>query len=198
MSPPDRDATVAAVELGIDAVTARAIGAPTEAATPCPAWCVHDLVRHLEAIAGAYLLWTGSAVGGRIARMRLGDDLGHYNQLMLERLPRLTVADHVRRFRELASDHARLARVTWSMPMLTSPDGIVIDVGRHAGVVAVEWHVHAWDLARAGGATHEPDGATLDVLTAAWDDTLAGLTGAQRDPAGGAWTSVLLATGRTP
>lgn len=198
MTSPDRDAILAAVRDGIEALGSRIADVPPQAPTPCADWSALDLVRHLEAIAGAYLLWAGSAVGGRVARLRTGRDLHAYNTLMLDRLPDLSVLDHARRFRDLADDHVRLARVTWTIPMLETPDGTVLAVGRHAGVAAVEWHVHAWDLGRAAGGGHRPDAATLPVLTAAWDQTLAEITGTDRDPGQDDWTSILVASGRHP
>ena len=199
MSARDPDTILAAARTGIYAVVAEVDAADPGAPTPCERWTVHDLVRHLEAIAGAYLLWTGSAVGGRIARMRVGDDLARYNELMLQRLPRVALPVHARRFEALATDHVRLARATWEMPMLETPDDVPLDVGQHAGITAVEWHVHAWDLARARGRDHVPDDLSLDVVLRVWDDTLGAVTGAVRDPqTDDAWAALLVATGRTP
>ena len=198
MSQPDRDMVLSAVRAGIVAVVAEIEMADPEAPTPCTRWCVHDLVRHVEAIAGAYLLWTGSAVGGRIARLPVGDGLARYNDLMLQRLPRLAPRDHARRFQDLATDHVRLALATWDMPVLETPDDVVLVVGRHAGGVALEWHVHAWDLARSRHADHRPDDDALSVLAHAWDDVYAGLTGTLRDTGSDPWASLLVASGRTP
>lgn len=198
MTHPDRAATLTAVDAGIAAVVDGIAAGHPDRPTVCSAWHTLDLARHVEAIAGAYLLWAGSAVGGRIARMRVGDDLDRYNALMLERLPRLSLAEHGRRFHALAADHARLAEVAWTTPMLETPDGTVLDVGRHSGVVAIEWHVHAWDLARAVEADHVPTASTRDVLVHTWDDVMAEVLGAQRPATDDPWTSLLLATGRTP
>ena len=198
MSHPDRDRGSEAVRTGIDAVVRQIEAADPEAPTPCVRWSVHDLVRHLEAIAGAYLLWTGSAVGGRIARLRVGDELARYNDLMLERLPTLPLPVHARRFADLATDHLRLARVTWDMPVLETPDDVVLVVGRHAGGVALEWHVHAWDLARSRHDDHRPDDDAVTVMARAWDDVYAGLTGTVRDTGADPWGSLLVASGRTP
>ena len=198
MSQPDRDTVIEAVRTGIDAVVVQVDAADPDAPTPCEHWRTHDLVRHLEAIAGAYLLWTGSAVGGRIARLRVGGELARYNDLMLERLPRLALPVHARRFEDLATDHLRLACATWDMPVLETPDDVVLEVGRHAGGVALEWHVHASDLARSRGTDHRPDDDAVAVMAHAWDDVYAGLTGTVRDTGIDPWTSLLAASGRTP
>ncbi len=63
MSARDPDAVLGAVRTGIYAIAAEVDLADPDAATPCTRWTVHDLVRHLEAIAGAYLLWTGPPSG---------------------------------------------------------------------------------------------------------------------------------------
>lgn len=198
MNRPDRDTVLASVRTGIAAVVTQIDAADPGAPTTCARWSVHDLVRHVEAIAGAFLLWTGSAVGGRIARLRVGDELADYNDLMLERLPRLPLAVHARRFEQLATDHLRLARATWDMPVLETPDDVVLEVGRHAGGVALEWHVHAWDLARSRQADHRPDDDAMRVMGRAWDDVYAGLTGTLRDTGADPWRSLLVASGRTP
>jgi hypothetical protein len=78
-----------------------------------------------------------------------------------------------------------------------------ISAGRHAALAAVEWHVHAWDIARAGGFSHTP--TRPDVLAAAAADAVAAAHGArvaqrvtpfvaghQRDP----WRTVLHRLGR--
>ena len=45
---------------------------------------------------------------------------------------------------------------------------------------------------------HRPDDDVVDVMTTAWDDVLAAVTGIHRDPTGDPWASILHATGRTP
>lgn len=198
MSGPDRDTVCSAVQAGIDAVMALVDRADADAPTPCRDWALLDLVRHLEGIAGAYLLWVGSAVGGRVAHLRVGQELAAYNAQVLERLPVLTVGEHAHRFHQMAGDHLRLAQATWERPVLETPDDVILDVGTHAGVAAVEWHVHAWDLAWSVGRSHVPTADVLDVLTRTWDDVLALVTGAPRPDADDDWEGLLRATGRVP
>lgn len=198
MSGPDRDAVCSAVQAGIDGVMALVDRADADAPTPCDAWRLLDLVRHLEGIAGAYLLWVGSAVGGRVAHMRVGEELAAYNEQVLSRLPVLTVGEHAHRYHLLATDHLRLAMATWDRPVLETPDDVLLSVGTHAGIAALEWHVHAWDLATATGREHRPTPAGLAVATRAWDDVLAVVNGIDRDGAADPWHGLLRATGRTP
>lgn len=193
----DVDRVLDAVRSGVTAATDAAMHADPTAATACAGWRVHDLTRHLEAIAGAYVLWAGAALGGRIMTLRTGDELAAYNATMLDRLPDLATTDHVARYRALATDHARLVAAGWDLPMARTAGGVLLTVGEHAAVAAVEWHVHAWDLASSRDRRHEPGPATLAVLGAAWGATLAPALGAAQDARPDTWTSLLTATGRT-
>ena len=118
-----------------------------------------------------------------------------FNHEMLDRLPELQTAEHLDRFAELAGDHVRLLRATADAPMTVLDDGRVLTAAAHAGLVAVEWHVHAWDLARSNDRTHLPEADDVAVLIAAW-------TTAQADPDRSVdlptWTGLLRATGRRP
>lgn len=193
-----REATLAAIDAGVTAIEAVAAGLDPTRPTACADWTVHDLVRHLEAIAGAYVLWVGAAIGGRIGRVRTPQELEGYNRRMLQRLPDASTDRHLHQFGELARDHRRLVRTGWTHPMLRTPGDALVSVGDHARVVAVEWHVHAWDLGQGTDDRHRPTPSSLDVLCAAWDDTLADLTGVTRDTHADPWTFLLTATGRTP
>lgn len=198
MTAEDRRRVLAAVERGVRDVHDFALVAAPDASTPCGTWRVHDLVRHLETVASMYVLWVGAALGGRTSRLRVGAELLAHNALMLERLPEHPTVEHAARHRDLALDHVRLSERGWDHPMLATPGDRLLTVGEHAGVAAVEWQVHAWDLATAAGIPHIPDEDDLRVLTVAWDDVLAQTTGTIRETSGDRWTSLLVATGRTP
>lgn len=197
-SDAGRDVTMAAIEAGIDAVETVATGSDPGRPTACPAWTVHDLVRHLEAIAGAYVLWVGAAIGGRVGTMRTPDALRAYNDRMLRRLPELSTDEHLRRFRALADDHLRLVGTGWEQPMMRTPGDAVLRVGDHGGVAALEWHLHAWDLGGASGGGHRPSDRVAELLCATWDDALADVTDTLRDTSEAPWPSLLAATGRIP
>lgn len=171
-----------------------------EAPTPCSRWTVRDLVRHLEAIAGAYVLWASAAIGGRVGDLRMGAELAAYNQQMLQRLPEHGTGRHMTTFSQLASDHMRIVEAFPDSPMLRVPTtGAQWTVADHAGVAALEWHLHAWDLSRAAGTVHVPDAAPLAI---AWTATLGPALDRplEVDGAGNGavWDAVLRASGRSP
>jgi len=175
-------------------------GVDDDAPTPCMQWTVRDLARHLEAISGAYVLWSSAALGGRLGDLRTGSDLAAYNDEMLQRLPDHGTSRHVTTFSQLASDHLRIVEAFPDSPMLRVPStGVVWTVGDHAGVAALEWHLHAWDLSRAAGTVHVPDATPLAM---AWSATIGPAVDAPLDARGtsngATWDAVLRASGRSP
>lgn len=194
----ERETTLAAIEDGIVAIETTAAGVDPQAPTACAAWTVHDLVRHVEAIAGAYVLWVGAAIGGRIGRMRTPRELEDYNDRMLRRLPELSTDRHLDRFGDLARDHHRLVRTGWAQPMMHTPGDSLLRVGGHARVAAIEWHLHAWDLGRTTDDRHRPAPASLEVLCAAWEETLTDLATRPRPADEDPWTFLLTTSGRAP
>lgn len=194
----EREATLAAIEDGIAAIELTVAAVDPQAPTACSNWTVHDLVRHLEAIAGAYVLWVGAAIGGRIGRMRTLQELEAYNDRMLRRLPELSTDRHLHHFDDLAQDHHRLVRAGWARPMMHTPGDALLHVGDHARIAAVEWHLHAWDLGATAADRHRPAPVALEVLCAAWDDTLAELTALPRPTEDDPWMFLLTASGRAP
>ena len=156
---------------------------------------MRDLVRHLEVVAGSNVLWTSAALGGRVRRALSDGDQDAFNDEMLERLPDRTTAEHLDRFADLAADHIRLVAATATLPMTELGDGRALTAEEHAGLVALEWHVHAWDLARSNDHSHLPEADDVAVLIDAW---------ATADPVAAAdldlptWTGLLRALGRRP
>lgn len=192
---------VASAHAGISRILAVVNGdLDDDAPTPCTHWHARDLVRHLEAIAGAYVLWASAALGGRVGELKIGPVLAAYNDEMLERLPEHGTARHASTFAQLALDHLRVVEAFPDPPMLRVPtNGATWTVGEHAGVAALEWNVHAWDLSRAAGTVHVPDATPL---AAAWRATLGPALGVPLDVTdtsnGALWQAVLQAAGRTP
>jgi len=76
-------------------------------------------------------------------------------------------------FRASALAYAVRLGEHWDAPF-AYPRGVVT-AGLHAGVAAVEWHVHAWDLAQAAGGDHQPaDPAGLFLAAARCQLAVAG------------------------
>ena len=106
------------------------------------------------------------------------------------------------RFRERAVAYAGRLVDHWDLPY-GYPRGTVT-AGLHAGMAAVEWHVHTWDIARSAGRDHVPSrpdrlflaaadcqAAVTSGLKGTAINTLAPL-GARRDP----WRELLKRLGR--
>jgi hypothetical protein len=78
----------------------------------------------------------------------------------------------------------------WDLPHHRYGDADVT-AGGQAGAACVEWHLHAWDLARSQGKDYRP--AWPELLLAGWK---AGLPQIPL-PDGDAWRAMLGASGRS-
>lgn len=165
--------------------------------TPCADWDLGDLLGHLEAIAGSYVLWVSACVGGRTQRLRSGDDLAAWNATMVLRVPRRELSTARPRWHELASDHLALVRAFPDGHGLQLSNGDHLTFGEHASVAAIEWYLHEWDLTFAIGAHAAPDVTLAAQLVDAWDRHLTGLLG-RADGSTDPHDALLLASGRAP
>lgn len=160
------------------------------ASTPCEGWTLLDLVRHLHATALRYLRLGNEAAATHPAPMLFGAELAGANAEDLSALPVMDGHDHVTAFAETARElDARLP--LWArLPVGT--------FGWHwrgpePGVIAVEWHVHAWDLSVAVFAPpHHP--RDPELVAEAWRRDIPYLGLPTLPP----WRAVLVASGRTP
>jgi putative acetyltransferase len=99
--------------------------------------------------------------------------------------------ERIETFVELAEIHLRrLHEANWDTTLGIWAGLGPLTVGEHTGIAIGEWHVHAWDLARASGSDHVPaDPATvregqhvLKRATDPGDPWTAVLRGYERDP----------------
>jgi hypothetical protein len=78
--------------------------------------------------------------------------------------------------------------------------GAVVTVAGMAGAACAEWHLHAWDLARALGKDYRP--AAPEVVLAGWRAGMPQLpVQTAAGPAGGRgdlWYALLRVSGRSP
>lgn len=179
-------------------IAARYTAVSWNALTPCPEWRAADLAGHLRCVVDDYHEYLDDAPVSRLARLMatgahadtIARKLSRQNSAELAALPDVPPEQHIEAFADSAARYA--ARLG---PLLPLPHhsyrGRVITVAGMGGMACVEWHVHAWDLARALGESYRP--ADPEAVLASW---LAGMPHrtvvADDDP----WLSVLKSSGR--
>ncbi|HXP22339.1 MAG TPA: maleylpyruvate isomerase family mycothiol-dependent enzyme [Streptosporangiaceae bacterium] len=187
---------------GIAAVVglaARFTGDAWNSPTPCPEWRAADLAGHLRCVADNYHEYLDGAPVSRLARLlgtgahpeTIARKLARQNTAELAALPDVAPEEHIAAFAESARRYAaRIGPLLW-LPH-HSYRGRVITVAGMAGMACVEWHVHAWDLARALGQDYRP--ADPPAVLSGWQDGIPQLPVAA---AGDPWLAVLRASGRS-
>ena len=178
-----------------------------DAATPCPEWRAADLAGHLRCVADDYHEYLDDAPVSRFARLMataahpetITRKLARQNAAELAALPDAPPAVHIAAFAEAARSYVRRLEPVRNLPHHRYRD-VVVTVEGMAGAACAEWHLHAWDLAKALGKDYRP--AEPDVVLAAWR---AGMPQALPDAgrgvhfeSGDPWWFLLRASGRSP
>jgi len=185
----DRERLVDCYADGVAAVrrvASRYTRADWGAATPCPGWTAQDLAGHLRATA---VEATESADSHSISMLLTEEELAEHNAKQIAGLPASDGPGHVAEFVNSATAYVGLARRVWQRPSYRYREQLWT-VGHNVGVLAVEWHVHAWDLAVAIGQEHRP--ADPVALATAFCEGMAYLQIGAGEP----WAAVLKAAGR--
>jgi len=170
------DPALAAYHAGVTVICELAARFPEEAwaaATPCPEWRVADLAGHLRCVADDYHEYLDDAPASRLARLMatgaeagsLARKLARQNAAELAALPDGSGLEHIRAFAASAREYAQRVQPLWHLPHHQYRDQVVT-VGGMVGAACAEWHLHAWDLARAIGKDYRP--ADPDLLVAGW------------------------------
>lgn len=167
------------------------------APTPCGDWHAADVAGHLRCVADNLGEYLDTAPHSRLATLMAADvDAGELERMLarqnaaeLVALGRTPGPVSVRAFATAARTQARRLPALWSRTYYRY-DGRDVTVGEAVGALCVEWHVHAWDLARARGMDYRP--ADPATLVAGWRTGLPYLPIGGGDP----WTAVLRAYGR--
>ena len=136
--------------------------------TPCTEWLAADLAGHLRCVADDFHEYLDDAPASRLARLMatgapadsLARKLARQNAAELAALPNGPADEHILAFAESARAYGdRLTRRMnsggWDEPH-HAYRGHVVTVGAMAGAACAEWHLHAWDLARALGKDYRP------------------------------------------
>lgn len=195
MPEPSLSALIGAQREGVDAVTsvaARFADADWSRPSPCTEWSATDLAAHLRATAVRYGALLAEADAGRVTDVAVLQDLAVRNAAAIAALPPASGPEHIEVF---AAQAVRLAeRVPGAEGTVVQRwrDGTTLS-GRHlAAVAVVEWHVHAWDLARAIGVDYAPRDPL--VVADAWRASIRHI----ELPGGEPWRAVIVASGRRP
>jgi uncharacterized protein (TIGR03083 family) len=179
-------------------ITARFTAAMWNAPTPCPEWRAADLAGHLRCVVDDYHEYLDDAPVSRLARLMatganpdtIARKLARQNAAELAALPEVPPGAHIEAFAESATRYA-----TRLGPLLPLPHhsyrGRLISVAGMGGMACVEWHVHAWDLARTLGEFYRP--ADPEAVLAGW---LVGIPHIAVVPDDDPWLSVLRSSGR--
>jgi uncharacterized protein (TIGR03083 family) len=172
------------------------------APTPCAEWRAADLAGHLRCVADDYHEYLDDAPGSRLARLmatgadpgKLGRKLARQNAAELAALPDPAGPENIAAFADSARRYARRLPAAWHRPHHTYL-GTDVTVGGMAGWVCAEWHVHAWDLARALGKDYRP--ARPEIVLSGWRAGVSHLPAPPRQTDPDAWHTLLLASGRS-
>ena len=95
----------------------------------------------------------------------LARKLARQNAAELAALAEGQEPEHIAAFAASARTYARRIPPVWDLPHHRYRD-TVVTVGGTVGAACAEWHLHAWDLARALGQDYSP--ADPDILVAGW------------------------------
>lgn len=164
---PTQDAVLTQYREGVAAVSDAVGGwdASDWARTACGVWTGTDLAGHLVTVIGWYHDWLDRGLDGRVAPAFPIAELDEQTAAALASLPDGTGPDRIATFVASADAYATRLVEHWDAPY-PYPRGRVT-AGLHAGMAAVEWHIHAWDLAHAAGEDHQPRDAAGLFLAAA-------------------------------
>jgi uncharacterized protein (TIGR03083 family) len=187
------------------------------ARTPCPEWRAADLAGHLRCVADDYNEYLDDAPASRLSRLMatgaepssLARKVARQNAAELAALAEGHGPEHIAAFAASARAYAERLPAVWDLPHHYYR-GVEVTVGGMAGAACAEWHLHAWDLARALGKDYSP--ANPELLAAGWQAGMpqlplgaplavaaAGAARIQRPGSvmlAGAWPAMLRASGR--
>lgn len=199
-SPPDRARVLESYRAGVAAVRRyAALCEDWDAVTPCSEWLAIDLAGHLRCVAENYLEYLQDAPDSRVAKLFAQDTAtavlirqqARQNAAELAVLPPESGRERIMSFSVSADAYLDLMADAWDRTHLIHR-GTKFTIGDHAGAASIEFHLHAWDLARAIGRDHRPEDPGLLLAAWAWGVPHLPL-GGDGDP----WIRVLRSSGRS-
>jgi hypothetical protein len=115
-------------------------------ALACGNWTATDTARHLCSVADWYHTWLDRALDGETSLPFQAEEMDTKTAEALSMYQHLDGPSAVLDFTESATTY--LGRLSGNWDLRYAYPGGEVTAGLHAGVAAVEWHCHAWDLAR--------------------------------------------------
>ena len=184
---------LAAYDEGVKAITTVTLAvADWNASTPCAAWRCVDLAGHLLCIARYYHRLLDAALTGHpLSGLPRGEALALMNAQDLIELPETSGPERIRDFVRTATAYGDWLRDNDWETSIGAWSGIGrLTIAEHILLAVGEWHIHAWDLARAAGGDHQP--ADAEVVLAGRRILPGSL------PEGEPWAAALQGAGRLP
>jgi len=179
------------------------------AQTPCPEWRAADLAGHLRCVADDLHEYLDEAPVSRYARLMatgahrdtLSRKLARQNAAELAALADAPPVEHIAAFAASARAYAGRLTAVWELPHHQYRETVVTVAGM-AGAACAEWHLHAFDLARALGLDYRPPDPA--AVLECWRRGMphmplppkAGRAGALSSRGHDPWHAVLAASGR--
>lgn len=120
----------------------------------CGEWSALVLTRHVAAVAGWYHEWLDRAERGDASAVFHSKELAAQNELALLPLAGMPGPAALELFVTRAQSYRERLPAAWDLPY--GWPWATVTAGLHAPVAAAEWHLHAWDMARARGMGHRP------------------------------------------
>jgi uncharacterized protein (TIGR03083 family) len=162
-----RDAVLDVYREGVAAIVGYAARMTPETwnAIACGEWTAAEVAAHVRVVAGWYHAWLDRAERGDASPAFPIGELARRNSEDLRALAPAAPAEHVAAFVASATAYAERLADAWDLAF-GYPRGTVT-AGQHAALAALEWHTHAWDMARVLGHDHEPAGAAVLARAAA-------------------------------
>ncbi|GAB3689644.1 hypothetical protein GCM10027589_56960 [Actinocorallia lasiicapitis] len=199
--PPERLRVLESYRAGVAAIRQSAARClDWEAPTPCSEWLAIDLAGHLRCVAENYLEYLQDAPDSRVAKLFAQETAtavlirqqARQNAAELAVLPPESGRERIMSFTVSADAYVDLMPDSWDRTHLIYR-GTKFTIGDHAGAAAIEFHLHAWDLARAIGEDYRPDDPELLISAWAWGVPHLPLGANEPDP----WMKVLRSSGRS-
>jgi len=120
----------------------------------CGYWTSHQLARHLLSQSRNHHHWLDAAISGNVTSPYDHSEIDEQNDLAVESLSAISGHDAITEFVRTAGRYANRVAEHWDKT-LGSDHGLTT-AGQHCALIALEYHLHAWDLVQRTEPDHQP------------------------------------------